>query len=253
LRILLLAALALAGCATEPQPVAPPASPPQKIVRVAPLRLAVPPVTAVALDVRGPDAADLKSIEELREITRRLTNASVGVSGIALVEAVALPGFFSGSLVAGGLLLAPFAIAMNAVERRQHEAIVAALQETDLLGDTRAALEKRLPAPAAAPEVTLTVIVLAYGLVPKYGHPSGPLCLSLDADLVVRAGDRELFRDTVYLEPYRRSADAPPPVCADLAAFAAQDGAALRNAVLDYAQVLAAIARDRLPALAWTQ
>lgn len=250
MRILLVAALALAGCATEPQPVAPPASPPRKIVRVAPQRLAVPAVTAVTLDVRGPEAADLKSIEELREITRRLTSTSVGVSGIALVEAVALPGFFSGSLVAGGLILAPFAIAMNAMERRQHETIVAALQETDLLGGTRAALAKRLPAPA--PDVTLTVIVLAYGLVPKYGHPSGPLCLSLDADLVVRAGDREVFRDTVYLEPYRRSADAPPPVCADLADFAAQDGAALRNAVLDYAQVLAAIARDRLPALAWT-
>lgn len=251
MRSLLVAALAFAGCATEPQPVAPPAAPPQKIVRVAPQRLAAPAVTAVTLEVRGPEAADLKSIEELREITRRLTHASVGVSGIALVEAVALPGFFSGSLVAGGLILAPFAIALDAMERRQHEAIVAALQETDLLGHTRAALEQRLPAPA--PDVTLTVIVLAYGLVPKYGHPSGPLCLSLDADLVVRAGDRELFRDTVYLEPYRRSADAPPPVCADLAAFAAQDGAALRNAVLDYAQVLAAIARHRLPALAWTQ
>jgi len=245
-----LAALALAGCATAPEPVETPAPPPQKIVRVAPQRLAAPAVTAVTLEVRGPGSADLKSIDELRGLTRRMTGTSLGVSGVALAEAVALPGFLSGSLVAGSLILAPLAIGINAVERRQHEAILTALQQTDLIGNTRAALEKRLPAPL--PENTLTVIVLAYGLVPKYGRPHGPLCLTLDADLVVRAGDRELFRDTVYLEPYRRSADAPPPVCAELAGFAAQDGAALRNAVLEYAQVLAAIARHRLPALPWT-
>jgi len=249
LRCLVFAALALAGCATEPQPVATPA-PPQTIVHLAPQRFAAPAVTAVTLDVRGPGSADLKSIEELRELTHRMTGTSLGVSGVALAEAVAMPGFLSGSLVAGSLILAPLAIGINAVERRQHETIVTALKKTDLLGVTRGALAGRLPAPL--PGNTLTVIVLAYGLVPKYGHPNGPLCLSLDADLVLRAGDRELFRDTVFLEPYRRSADAPPPVCADMAAFAAHDGAALRNAVLDYAQVLAAIVRDRLPALPWT-
>jgi hypothetical protein len=36
-----------------------------------------------------------------------------------------------------------------------------------------------------------------------------------------------------------------------MAAFAAREGASLRNAVLDYAQVLAAIARHRTSALPW--
>lgn len=250
MRIFLCTALGLAGCATAPPPVATPAPAPQEIVRIAPQRFAAPALTAVTLDVRGPERADLESVEELRALTRRLTGMSLEVSGVALAEAVALPGFFSGSLVAGGLILAPLAIGINAVERRQHETIVAALEEADLLGMTRRTLAGRLP--YASPQNTLTVIVLAYGLVPKYGHPNGPLCLSLDADLVLRAAGRELFRDTVYLEPYRRSADAPPPVCADMAGFAARGGAPLRDAALDYAQVLAAIVRHRLPALPWT-
>jgi hypothetical protein len=207
-------------------------------------------LSAPTLDVRGPREADLASIEELRALTRRMTGTSLGVSGVALAEAAALQGYFyAGSLVASSLILAPLALSVNAMERRQQETVVGALQKADLVADVRAALAKRLPAPS--PQTTLSVIVLAYGLVPKYGHPQGPLCLTLDADLLVHAGTRELFRDTVYLEAWRRSADVPPRVCGTLEDFARKDGAALHNAVLDYAQVLAAVTRLRLPALPW--
>jgi hypothetical protein len=250
-RILLCAALALAGCAAQPKPAPKPApQPPRTIERVAPRVYDAPASAAPALEVRGLREADLASIERMREATRQLTGSSVALSGVATAEALLIPGFFSGSLVAGGLILAPLAIGLNAAEKRQHEAIIAALKETDLADATHARLAQRLPPPA--PGMTLSVIVLAYGLVPKYGDVGWPLCLSLDADIVLHDGERELFRDTVYLEPWRRSADAPPPVCASMVAFAAKDGAALRHAVLDYAQVLAAIVRHRTPALPWT-
>lgn len=253
MRVLLCALLALAGCAAPPKPAPAPAPPPppRTIERVAAQVLAAPALAAPALEVRGLREADLASIERVREATRRLTGSAVAVSGVGIVEAFALPGFLSGSLVAGGLILAPFAIGLNAAEKRQHGAIVAALKQTDLRDAVHAGLAKRLPATTA--QTRLTVIVLAYGLVPKYGNPHGPLCLTLDADIVVQDSAREVYRDTVYLEAWRRSADAPPPVCAHMEDFAAKDGAPARNAALDAAQVLAAIVRQRTPALPWTQ
>lgn len=259
MRAALCAALALAGLTGCAQVAKPPAAPPpaapaaKSIERLPVLVLSTWQGTApagITLEVRGPDAADLRSIEELRDLTRRMTGTSVGLSGVAIAEAFLLPGFFSGSLVAGGLILAPLAVGLNAAENKQQETIVAALKKAHLLDTTRASLAKRLP--VQSPAATLSVIVLAYGLVPKYGNARGPLCLSLVADIVVQAGEREIFRDTVYLEPWHRSADAPPPVCATMEAFAAKDGVALHNAVLDYAQVLAAITRHRLSGLPWT-
>jgi len=256
-RRLLCAIAALAGCASPPKPAPkPPPAPsaPQAIERVAVRRYEAPALPAVSLDVRGVREADLASIEKMREATRRLTGASVGLSGVSVAEAFLLPGFFSGSLVAGGLILAPFAIGLNTMERRQHERIVAALEQTDLIEGTRASLAARLPAPASPPAAALEVIVLAYGLVPKYaGRPAGQLCLTVMAEIVLTAGGHERYRDAVYLEPFHRSADAPPPVCAHMEDFAAKDGAPVRNAALDAAQVLAAIVRQRTPALPWTR
>ncbi len=247
--------MALAACVSAPPPAAPPVPPPQprSIVHEPALRHLGPAISGVKLEVRGPGEADTASIEELRELTERMTKMSVGISGLAIAEAFLLPGFFSGSLVAGGLIIAPLAVGINQSEKKQHQAIVTALVESDLLGRTRDFLGRQLPPPA--PGHVLSVIVLAYGLVPKYGDGPGPgprpLCLTLVADIVLREGELVRFRDTVHLEPYRRSADAPPPVCAAMAAFAKEEGRALRHAATDYAQVLAAIVRGRLPALPW--
>ena len=203
----------------------------------------------LALEVRGVREADLASIEELRGLTRQFTGQALALSGVSVAEALAIPGFFSGSLVAGALILAPLAVGLNSVEQRQHETIVAALKQADLIDRTRAVLAPRLP--AGGDPATLSVIVLAYGLVPKYGSGHGPLCLSVVADLVLTSGEQEIYRDTVHLAPYLRSVDAPPPVCARREDFAAKDGAPLRLAATDAAQVLAAIVRNRLPVLPW--
>lgn len=248
----LLVLLALAGCVSAPptpdtRPVPPQ---PREIVRIASQRFTAPAVSAVMLEVRGPREADLTTVEEIRELTRQMTTLSVGVSGIAIAEAVMMPGFFSGTLVAGGLILAPLAIGLNSAEKKQHAAITAALKESELLDYTREALEKRLPERAA--DTRLSVIMLAYGLVPKNENRFDSLCLSLVAHLVVQAGENVLFRDTVHIEPYRRSDDVPPPICATMEAFADAEGASLRRAVRDYAQILAAIVRHRLPALPWS-
>lgn len=258
MRRALLALLALAGCATPQKPAPPPPQAP------APAQRAIERVPARTLDswpgvaprgftveVRGVREADLASIEKMREETRRMAGLSLAVSGVSAAEALLLPGFFSGSLVAGALILAPLAVGLNSAQQRQHETMVAALKQMDLLEGTRAALVPRLP--PGPGEATLSVIALAYGLVPKEGRATGPLCLAVVADLVVARGGEEIYRDTVHMAPWRRSVDAPPPVCAHMEDFAAKDGAPLRHAALDAGQVLAAIARHRTPALPWTR
>ena len=256
LRLALCALVALAGCATPTKP--PPPSGPAAPVATRPIeRVPVRTLDAspgamprsIALEVRGVREADLASIEELRELTRQFSGQALALSGVSVAEALLLPGFLSGSLVAGALILAPLAVGLDSAQRRQHETIVTALKQADLIEGTRAALASHLPAGGA--EATLSVIVLAYGLVPKYGSSHGPLCLSVVADLVLVSGGQEIYRDTVHLAPYLRSADAPPPVCARREDFAAKDGAPLRHAAMDGAQVLAAIVRHRLPALPW--
>lgn len=259
MRLALLALLALAGCAT---PSKPPPTPEPPAAAAAPRAIERLPVRtfdawpgaaprAIALEVRGVREADLASIEKMREETRRMTGMSLAVSGVGAAEALLIPGFFSGSLVAGALILAPLAIGLNSAQRRQHETIVAALKQADLIEGTRAALAPRLP--PGPGEATLSVIVLAYGLVPKEGGALRRHCLTVVADLVLASGGEEIYRDTVHMAPWRRSADAPPPVCAHWEDFAAKDGAPLRHAALDAAQVLAAIARHRTPALPWTR
>jgi hypothetical protein len=254
-RLALWGLLALAGCATPVKPPAPEpaaAAPAARRIERVPVRtleawlVSVP--RAIALEVRGVREADLASIEELRKLTRHFTGQALALSGVSVAEALALPGFFAGSLVAGALILAPLAVGLDRAQQRQHETIVAALKHADLTEGTRAALAPRLPDGEA--QTTLSVIVLAYGLVPKYGT-HGPLCLSVVADLVLAGGGQEIYRDTVHLTPYLRSADAPPPVCAFREHFAAKDGAPLRYAAMDAAQVLAAIARHRLAVLPW--
>lgn len=258
MRRVLAALLLLAGCATPsaPPPPKPPAAPaaPRVIERLPVRTFASWPGAApraIALEVRGVREADLASIEKMREETRRMTGMSLAVSGASAAEALLLPGFFSGSLVAGALILAPLAVGLNSAQQRQHDTIVAALKQVDLLEGTRAALAPRLP--PGPGEATLSVIVLAYGLVPKEGRATGRQCLTVVADLVLARGGEEIYRDTVHMAPWRRSADAPPPVCAHMEDFAAKDGAPLRHAALDAGQVLAAIARHRTPALPWAR
>jgi hypothetical protein len=254
--VVLCGLLALAACAT---PVKPPAPVPAAAAAAARPIERVPVRTldawpgaaprAIAIEVRGVREADLASIEELRKLTRHFTGQALALSGVSVAEALAMPGFFAGSLVAGALILAPLAVGLDRAQQRQHETIVAALKQADLIEGTRAALAPRLP--DGDTQATLSVVVLAYGLVPKYGDTPGPWCLSVAADVVVAGGGQEIYRDTVHLTPYLRSADAPPPVCAFREHFAAKDGAPLRYAAMDAAQVLAAIVRHRLAALPW--
>ena len=251
----------LAGCGAAPQPEGrpptyQPSDPTSEIERVPAHRLdrldGAAPMT-VRIVVRGPDKADLKTVEGLVQESKEDTQR-VGSSAQAVTKAIgqASPALQATTLTLGALLM-PAALGIEIYGQRQQDAIVRTLREIDLLTLLRAELVRRAaPVAAGEPAAELTVTVRTYGLAPRSTPcPTCALCLVVDAEVVVSRGGTELLRDSVVQGPWRRSIDVPPPVCATMDELSADDGLRLRHGVVDAAQSLAAVTVSRLPALAW--
>jgi len=199
------------------------------------------------LKVRGTTQTDTNALKRLRANTQSFVVSSLGISTLSVAEAFAIPSFFSGSLVAGAIFIAPLAISFSVIDQRQHEAIQSALQETSLLDIAAESLKKRTPQLGSsspnAPKVEL--IIVAHGLTQQ------PLCLFVDAAIIVTVQGNPIFEDIIYLEPFLRSSDAPPPVCGSLGDFAEDDGRIIRRGLIEYGQVLAAILVKRTKVFSW--
>jgi hypothetical protein len=252
----------LAGCASAPSPDGqPPATyeanePTSEIERVPARRLeraAGAPAMPVRVAVRGPDKADLKTVEGLVQEAKDDTQR-VGSSAQAVTKAIgqASPALQATTLTLGALLM-PAALGIEIYGQRQQDAIVRTLREIDLLTLLRAELVRRAgPAGPGDAAADLAVQVRTYGLAPRSTPcPTCALCLVVEAEVTVTRDGTELLRDTVVQGPWRRSVDVPPPVCATMDEFSADGGLRLRHAVVDAAQSLAAVTAARLPALAW--
>ena len=266
-RRLVFAALAcalLAGCAatpettTSPGPSAYPAREPvSEIERVAVHRLERPaegPLAPAAIAVRAAGQPDLGPVERSREKTASTKRTLESAGTIAAALAVAAAPLYAGTIALGALLV-PAAAGLEIYEKRDQETVVRILREVDLPTQLRSALVRRsVPDPGGESAASLIVTVNAFGLAPRAGScPTCPVCVVADAELVVTQGATEVLRNPLLVTAWRRSADAPPPVCATLAEFADNDGRLLRKAILDTAQVLAGMAVNRLPGLAWAE
>jgi hypothetical protein len=252
----------LAGCGSSPQEPSRPAStyqpsdPSSEIERVPAGRLARAEGAApipVRVAVRGPDRADLKTVEGLVQESKEDTQR-VGTSAQTVTKALgqASPALQATTVTLGALLM-PASLGLEIYGQRQQDAIVRTLREIDLLTLLRAELVRRA-APVGASErpADLTVTVKTYGLAPRSTPcPTCALCVVVDAEVVVTRDGAELLRDNVAQGPWRRSVDVPPPVCATMDEFSADGGLRLRHGVIDAAQSLAAVTINRLPALAW--
>lgn len=199
------------------------------------------------LNVRGSTQTDTKALERLRADTQSFVVSSLGLGTLGVAEAFAIPTFFSGSLVAGAIFIAPLAITLSVIDQRQHEAIQRALQETSLLDLATESLKKRTPQIGSstpnAPKIEL--IIVAHGLTQQ------PLCLFVDAAIIVTIQGNPIFEDIIYLEPFLRSSDVSPPVCGSIEDFAKDDGRLIRRGLIEYGQVLAAIVVKRTKVFSW--
>jgi hypothetical protein len=259
-----LALVLLGGCGSSPSEERrsvqkyEPTEPPSEIERVPVARLGRTegvPAMPVRVAVRGPDKADIKTVEglvqESKEDTQRIGS---GAQAVTKALGQASPALQATTVTLGALLM-PAAMGIEIYGQRQHDAIVRTLRQIDLLTLLREELVRRAaPVPPGEQAADLTLTVKSYGLAPRSTPcPTCPLCVVVDGELVVSRAGTELLKDTIVQGPWRRSADVPPPVCATMDEFSADDGRRLRNAVVDAAQSLAAIAAKRLPGLSWKE
>jgi len=266
---ILLAAVAIAGCAgktsrptTRPVPPTLPASwvhVPQTIQREPvkqPEAFDVQRPADLAVVVRGVKDADLDEVDgfynrEQKEIDKMYgTNGELGATGLAM------GGYPGAQIITGVLFIAPLTFALDTMLKNTVTTINDTLKDVDLIEETRHALVTRgVPVKAPDPDsVQALLVVNSYGLVGKHGaiHRMGSeACLIVAADLIIADGAREIFRDEIRISTSRRSADAPPPSCLPFQDFADKDGLPLRNAARTYAQVLAAIAVQRIKEMPW--
>ena len=200
------------------------------------------------LKVRPATEFDTEEIRKLRSDAQSLVTMELGIAALGVVEAFVLPGFFSGSLIAGAIFIAPTAIILNEIDRRTHNIIMRTLQEISLVDLTRMNLEKHLPRADASvtevPEVEL--VIVGYGF-------TNQVCLFADAVIIVKVQGDPVYEDVIYLEPFLRSSDSPPPICGTLQDFAKDNGHLIKNGFIEYGQVLAAIVRKRTKVLPWKE
>lgn len=269
LATILLAAVAVTGCAgkssrpvAKPAPPTPPASwvyTPQTMQRVPverPDAIDARRPADLAVVVRGVKVADLDEVDgfyqrEKNQIDKMYgTNAELGAMGLAM------GGYPGAQVIAGVLFIAPLTFTLDMMLKNTVTTINDTLKDVDMIAETKRALIARgVPVTAPDPDVVqATLVINKYGLIGKNGAIRGmgsEACLIVAADLVIAEGGREVFRDAIYINTFRRSADAPPPSCRSVQDFAEKDGRPLRNAARTYSQVLAAITVQRIKEIPW--
>lgn len=187
----------------------------------------------------------LKPVELPKDTSREWMNFfGPGMASGAL--GLAAPPMFASGLVVGGLLLAPGALIISNIESRKWQQVANALKsihfEQDLLDALRRRAAGRLPS-RSGPVTNIELVVNAYGLT---GERPERACFAASVDLRVALSGTEILDDRLVISDTGRSTDAPPAQCASLERFAEHDGQLVRDTAVEYREVLAAMAIDRI-------
>jgi len=97
----------------------------------------------------------------------------------------------------------------------------------------------------------LQVLIRRYGLIQGSRGPGDPLCLIVEADIVLLVQGSERHRSQVAIWPNTKQDAAPPASCASRSALLDNGGKLMRRLFADYGDILAALAARRLPELPW--
>jgi hypothetical protein len=149
------------------------------------------------------------------------------------------------------VILGPFIIAEGAAYEANVKRVSSVLLAFDLPGRLQADLVERLaearPDPAES-RIMIEVSIAGYGfLSPSTAMSRAELmCFTFAADVAVRDGERTVFSDQIFEEPYRRSHDLPPPRCTSLAELVKDEGRLAREILEESSHVIAAAIAKRL-------
>ena len=204
-------------------------------------------LTSFRLTVQGAEQADTELIDKLRSESHTFLQTGIGVSTLGLIEAVAIPSLYSSALVAGAIIVVPLSVAIGVMDKRTHDTVENTLKENSLVEILRQRFRRHLTNGLEVNNgsTQLQITVLAYGL------SSDPECLFADAAIQVLQQSRVVYEDFIYIEPFLRSADAPPPYCYSMEVFAKNDGELLEKGLIEYSQVIHAIVKKRTALLPW--
>ena len=138
--------------------------------------------------------------------------------------------------------------AAYAFEERRQRIVEGAMAPENFISALREALARRLGAlPSAGTEVPKLSVAFSYG-VSRKPAPLEIACVVANASIKVEQRGAAVYEDVVHIEIFRRSADAPPPVCHGFAELTRDQGALLKQAVAETAEIFAAIIVRRLQA-----
>ena len=209
----------------------------------------------IAVQVRMAQPADLADFGRitfgegmtLMLVSTTLVGAAFGAAALPLLAGYAAwATIFFGGIVPGGF----------AFEKHRQSAIVEAISKVDFPQIAQTALQRRLDESilSAEPETKIIpvverqveVVVLSYGFV--WSGVPDTACAFLRAQFRVTIPNFPTQRDWVSIDPWQRSADAPPAYCSYAEKLFAQDSALARQALSESAEILAAIVARRLEA-----
>ena len=191
-------------------------------------------------DLQNLNLADTGAIIPLMIGTIILVAVPFGAAALPLLGAYAAWGvIFFGGVVPG----------LYGLEQHRRAVIAEAIAQVDLPRLTQTALERRLEVPAAdideISDQRVEVVILSYGFA-QAPWAEDSACSFLHAQIRLTIPEYATQEDWVFIEPYWRSNDAPPPYCTFANKLFANDGALARQILSESAEILAAIVTNRL-------
>jgi hypothetical protein len=208
----------------------------------------------ISVQVRMAKAADLQNFGRLSqaEIMTLALGSIILVGGGFGAAALPLLGAYAawGAVFFGGAVPGMFGI-----EKYRQSNIVEAIAKVDFPQIAQKALQRRLGQPVAEGETEtgpisgaerqVEVLVLSYGFA-WAPDASDSACSFLHAQIRLTIPHHETQQDWVYIEPSRRSNDAPPAYCTYTNKLFAGDSELARQTLSESAEILAAIIANRL-------
>ena len=182
------------------------------------------------------------------EVTAAWPNTAQGFAAGAGMSVIALGASLVDPLLAGAVAAWPVMTISGISNDVNRSVLLKALKDADLPRQieqrTARRFSRRLDSSSASHSWKVEVLLLGYGFLAPAGQ--WEYSLSVDAKVRLIKDGALVYEDTIYLEPARRSRDAPIPQIRPLDRFAAHDAELANDALLETAEVIAAMISARL-------
>jgi len=169
---------------------------------------------------------------------------------------LAAPPLYASGLILGGVTLLIGGLTMHGTEGRHWQQAVATLEHADLASRLRVspgAPGRHGLAPGVGPQSRRDRDAERLGAggsqLGRVAEQVDTACFIASLDLVARRDQATLLTDRIVIGTAVATPGAPPPQCAKLSRFAADDGRLVRDTAAEAAEVLAALVIERLRAV----